>query len=66
MDLTQFITLYGPLGFGWIAAVYFIRENKELHKKFRDIAESNVRVTMALSEKIKALSDTIKRGFGDV
>ena len=66
MELTEFLSHYGPLGFGWIAAVYFIRENKELHRKLQELAESNIKVKMALAEKIAGLTDTIKRGFGDV
>ena len=65
MTITDILTHYGPLGFGWIAAVFLFKENRSITDKYHKMSESSIKVKLELAQTLKELSEVIKKGFGD-
>jgi hypothetical protein len=66
MDITDLVTIYGPLGFGWVAAIVLFRENKAIVKKYHAMSINSIKIKIELAQRLRELSEIIKKGFGDV
>lgn len=64
MTVSEFVSLYGPLGFGWIAAIFLFRENRQINDKFHTMVLSDIKVKAGLAQRLKELAAIIREGFG--
>ena len=64
MDLTQLITVYGPLGIGWVAAAYIGKNYVALQNQVLQAFMADTQAKMALQNAIDNMSKTIERTNG--
>ena len=50
----KFLTMYGPLGFGWLVAVVLWRRHARVSDRLLEVVERNTASMAVLTEIIKA------------
>lgn len=64
MTVAEILSSYGPMGMGWIAAIFLWRENAKLHEKVYNMAITDIEVITGMTQRIKDLAAIIEKGFG--
>lgn len=54
--IKEFVTLYGPLGFGWVLAVYLLRHVLRTHAE-------NIRAMLKLADSVASLEKWVREAL---
>lgn len=62
MELVQaWLTVYGPLGMGWVVAWYLFRDSRENRTVMLDMIKDGIQVQAELKNALRELSSYIER-----
>lgn len=61
MELESLITVYGPLGLGWVFAIYLLRQNMALQDKVMSAFLADTEAKGAMRQALDRLSDLIEK-----
>lgn len=53
--IEKFLTIYGPLGLGWVVAALQWRENLQMNAKFISMLEANMASKYAVRDVLNAI-----------
>ena len=56
----KIVTVYGPLGLGWIAALYLVRRLQEVQDKVMAAFVADTELKASLKASVDQLIDTVK------
>lgn len=58
--LVKFATIYGPLGLGWLAALYLIRRLQDVQDKVMAAFLADTELKASLKASVDQLIDTVR------
>ena len=58
--LVKFATIYGPLGLGWVAALYLVRRLQVVQDKVMSAFLADTELKASLKASVDQLIDTVK------
>lgn len=61
MELESLLTTYGPLGLGWVFAIYLLRQNIALQEKVMAAFLADTEAKGALRSSLDKLAEMVER-----
>lgn len=61
MELETLLTTYGPLGLGWVFAIYLLRQNMELQGRILAAFLADTEAKGSLKASLEKLTDIVEK-----